>query len=46
MITAVLLGVVFNKRALHYLPLVGMVFLAAGIAVFRVAGAAERSAAP
>ncbi|HUB35851.1 MAG TPA: MFS transporter [Solirubrobacteraceae bacterium] len=35
-ITAVLLGVVFNKRALHYLPLAGMIFLAAGIAVFRV----------
>ncbi len=35
-ITAILLGVVFNKRALHYLPLAGMVFLAAGIAVFRV----------
>ncbi len=35
-ITAVLLGVVFNKRAIHYLPLVGMVSLAAGIAVFRI----------
>ncbi len=35
-ITAVLLGVVFNKRAIHYLPLVGMAVLAAGIAVFRI----------
>jgi len=35
-ITAVLLGVVFNKRAIHYLPLVGMVSLAAGIAVFLI----------
>ena len=35
-ITAVVLGPVFDKRELHYLPLVGMAFLAAGIAVFRV----------
>ncbi len=35
-ITAVLLGVVITRRAIHYLPLVGMVFLAAGIAVFRI----------
>jgi MFS family permease len=35
-ITAVLLGVVFNKREIHYLPLAGMVSLAAGIAVFRI----------
>ena len=35
-ITAVLLGVLLNKRAIHYLPLVGMGFLAAGIAVFRI----------
>ena len=35
-LTAVLLGVVFNKRLIHYLPLGGMVFLAAGIAVFRI----------
>ncbi len=33
-ITAIALGVVINKRAVHYLPLVGMLFLAAGIAVF------------
>jgi MFS family permease len=31
-----MLGVVLNKRQLHYLPLVGMAFLAGGIAVFRV----------
>jgi MFS family permease len=36
LITAVILGVVLKKRQLHYLPLVGMAFLAAGIAVFRV----------
>src|SRR6185312_2840144 len=35
-ITAVILGNVINKRALQYLPLTGMVFLAAGIAVFRI----------
>ncbi|HEY7618543.1 MAG TPA: MFS transporter [Solirubrobacteraceae bacterium] len=35
-LTAVLLGVVIKSRALQYLPLVGMVFLAAGIAVFRI----------
>ena len=33
-LTAVLLGIVFNKRAIHYLPLAGMLFLAAGIVVF------------
>jgi predicted MFS family arabinose efflux permease len=35
-LTAVMLGVVVNKRALQYLPLAGMGFLAAGIAVFRI----------
>ncbi|HEY4916494.1 MAG TPA: MFS transporter [Solirubrobacteraceae bacterium] len=35
-ITAYLLGVVVVRRAIHYLPLAGMVFLAAGIAVFRI----------
>jgi len=35
-ITAVMLGVVFNKRAIHYLPLAGMIALAAGIAIFLV----------
>jgi MFS family permease len=35
-ITAVALGVVIRRRSLHYLPLVGMVALAAGIAVFRI----------
>jgi hypothetical protein len=35
-LTAVLLGVVINKRALQFLPLAGMGFLAAGIAVFRI----------
>ncbi len=36
LLTAVALGVVLKRRELHYLPLAGMVFLAAGIAVFRV----------
>jgi MFS family permease len=35
-ITAVLLGVMLNKKSIHYLPLVGMGFLAAGIAVLRI----------
>ena len=35
-ITAIALGLVLNKRAIHYLPFAGMVFLAAGIAVFRI----------
>jgi Major Facilitator Superfamily len=35
-LTAFALGVVINKRAMHFLPLIGMVFLAAGIAVFRI----------
>src|SRR5437588_599830 len=35
-LTAFALGVVINKRSMHYLPLVGMGFLAAGIAVFRI----------
>jgi hypothetical protein len=35
-ITAVVLGLVITKRTIHYLPLVGMAFLAAGIGVFRI----------
>jgi MFS family permease len=35
-ITAIVLGQVLNKRAIHYLPLAGMAFLAAGIAVFLI----------
>ena len=35
-ITAVALGVVLGRRQLQYLPLVGMIFLAAGIIVFRL----------
>lgn len=35
-LTAVLLGVVMDKRAMQYLPLAAMVFLAAGIAIFRI----------
>jgi MFS family permease len=35
-ITAIALGIVLKRRAIHYLPLVGMVFLAAGIAVFLI----------
>jgi MFS family permease len=35
-LTAILLGVVINKRSLQYVPLAGMIFLAVGIGVFRV----------
>jgi MFS family permease len=35
-LAAFALGVVMDKRAMQYLPLVGMAFLAAGIAVFRI----------
>ena len=35
-LTAVLLGVLIKRRALHYMPLGGMLFLAAGITVFRI----------
>jgi MFS family permease len=37
-LTAFALGVVIDKRQMHFLPLAGMVFLAAGIAVFRIQG--------
>src|SRR4029079_17356004 len=36
LITAVALGLVLSRRSLQYLPLIGMSFLAAGIAVFRI----------
>ena len=36
-IMAVVFGIVITRRAMHYLPLVGMVLLAVGIAVFKVA---------
>jgi MFS family permease len=35
-LTAFALGVVMTRRAMQYLPLVGMAFLAAGIGVFRI----------
>ena len=35
-ISAFALGAVISRRAMHYLPLAGMIFLAAGIAVFRI----------
>src|ERR1700759_5058463 len=35
-ITAVVLGLIITKRPIHYLPLAGMGFLAAGIAVFLI----------
>jgi MFS family permease/nucleotide-binding universal stress UspA family protein len=35
LVMAVVFGIVISRRAMHYLPLVGMVLLAAGIAVFR-----------
>jgi MFS family permease len=36
LLTAYALGVVMRRRSMQYLPLVGMAFLAAGIAVFRI----------
>ncbi|MBV9464951.1 MAG: MFS transporter [Solirubrobacterales bacterium] len=36
LLTAVALGVVLKRRQLQYLPMVGMAFLAAGIAVLRI----------
>ncbi|CAN5274826.1 universal stress protein [soil metagenome] len=36
-VMAVVFGVVITRKAMHYLPLVGMVLLAAGILVFRIA---------
>jgi len=36
-VMAVVFGIVITRRAMHYLPLVGMVLLAAGIVVFRIA---------
>ncbi|BBZ26006.1 MFS transporter [Mycolicibacterium madagascariense] len=36
-IMAGVFGIVITRRAMHYLPLVGMVLLAVGIAVFKVA---------
>jgi hypothetical protein len=35
-VSSVAFGVVIRRRALHYLPLAGMILLAAGIAVFRI----------
>jgi MFS family permease len=35
-LSAIAFGLVVRKRSIHYLPLVGMVVLAAGIAVFRI----------
>jgi MFS family permease len=35
-ITAIVLGLVLETRFIHYLPLIGMVFLGAGIAVFLI----------
>jgi MFS family permease len=35
-LSAIALGLVIRKRAMHYLPLLGMIMLAAGIVVFRI----------
>jgi MFS family permease len=35
-LTAVLLGVVLSRKSIHYLPLAGMLFLAAGILTLRI----------
>lgn len=36
MVTAIVLGMVIRRRAIHYLPLIGMIVLGTGIAVFRI----------
>jgi MFS family permease/nucleotide-binding universal stress UspA family protein len=36
-VMAVVFGIVITRKAMHYLPLVGMVLLAAGIIVFKIA---------
>ncbi|MCV7227950.1 MFS transporter [Mycolicibacterium komossense] len=36
-VMAVVFGIVITRKAMHYLPLVGMILLAAGILVFRIA---------
>jgi multidrug transporter EmrE-like cation transporter len=36
-VMAVVFGMVISRRAMHYLPLIGMALLAAGILVFRLA---------
>jgi len=41
-VMAVVFGFVISRRAMHYLPLVGMVLLAAGILVFRLALPADQ----
>jgi len=35
-VSAIALGLVIRRRAMHYLPLVGMILLAGGIVVFRI----------
>ena len=45
-ITAVVLGLVIRRRAMHYLPLAGMILLAAGILVFRIEVPSEPGADP
>jgi MFS family permease len=35
-VSAIALGAVIRRRAIHYLPLAGMVLLAAGVVVFRI----------
>jgi len=44
-VMAVIFGFVISRRAMHYLPLVGMVLLAAGILVFRLAIPADQNLA-
>jgi MFS family permease len=44
-ISAVAFGVVITRREIHYLPLVGMLFIAIGILIFRVEVPASQSLA-
>ncbi len=45
-VMAFVFGAVISKRSMHYLPLVGMGLLAAGIVMFRLAIPANRAAGP
>jgi nucleotide-binding universal stress UspA family protein/MFS family permease len=44
-VMAMVFGTVITRRAMHYLPLVGMALLAAGIAVFRLSLPADQTLA-
>ena len=45
-VSAFALGYVIQRRAIHYLPLFGMIALAAGIAVFRISVPSSQATSP